>query len=83
MSGVVTITAKFTASNPTGTIATLPRFIGLGDNFVMILGNSGGKQAFAHLDGGKLDMTGVVGGGTLTGSCWITPQSFSLLGKES
>lgn len=83
VSGVVTITAKFTASNPSGTIATLPKFIGLGDNFIMILGNSGGKQAFAHLDGGKLDITGVVGGGVLDGSCWITPQSFSVIGRES
>ena len=74
--GVVTITAKFTASNPSGTIATLPRFVGLGDNFVMILGNAGNQQAFAHLDGGDLRITGVVGGGTLSGNCWITPQSF-------
>ena len=74
--GVVTLTAKFTASNANGTIATLPRFIGLGDNFVMILGSAGNKQAFAHLDGGNLQMTGVVGGGSLTGNCWITPQSF-------
>lgn len=80
--GVVTITAKFTASNPTGTIATLPRFIALGDNFIMILGNGGGQQAFAHLDGGDLVVTGVVGGGALSGSCWITPQSFSPIGKD-
>lgn len=83
VSGVVTITAKFTASNPSGTIATLPRFIGLGDNFIMILGNAGAKQAFAHLDGGKLVLTGLVGGGALSGNCWITPQSFGMIGKES
>lgn len=74
--GVVTLTAKFTANNPTGTIATLPRFIGLGDNFVLVIGNSGDKIAYAHLDGGDLSMTGLVGGGTLSNNCWITPQSF-------
>ena len=82
MGGVVTLTAKFTASNPTGTIAKLPKFIGLGDNFVMILGNAGNQQAFAHLDGGDLVVTGVVGGGTLSGNCWITPQSFSPIGLD-
>lgn len=81
--GVVTLTAKFTASNPNGTIATLPKFIDLGDNFITILGNAGNRQAFAHLDDGNLKMTGVVGGGTLTGNCWITPQSFSPIGQES
>lgn len=80
--GVVTLTAKFTASNPNGTIATLPKFIDLGDNFIMILGNAGNQRAFAHLDNGDLRMTGVVGGGTLTGNCWITPQSFSPIGQE-
>lgn len=80
--GVVTLTAKFTASHPSGTIATLPKFIGLGDNFIMILGHEGNQQAFAHLDGGKLDVTGVVGGGELGGNCWITPQSFIPIGKE-
>lgn len=80
--GVVTLTAKFTASKPSGTIATLPKFIGLGDNFIMILGNAGNQQAFAHLDGGKLDITGVVGGGELSGNCWITPQSFIPISKE-
>ena len=80
--GVVTLTAKFTASNPNGTIATLPKFITLGDNFIMILGNAGNQQAFAHLEGGNLRITGVVGGGTLTGNCWITPQSFSPIGQE-
>ena len=80
--GVVTLTAKFTASNPTGTIAKLPKFIDLGDNFIMILGNAGNQQAFAHLDDGNLNMTGVVGGGTLSGNCWITPQSFSPIGQE-
>lgn len=80
--GVVTLTAKFTASNPTGTIAKLPKFIGLGDNFIMILGNAGNQQAFAHLDGGDLVITGVVGSGTLSGNCWITPQSFSPIGKD-
>lgn len=80
--GVVTLTAKFTASNPTGTIATLPKFIDLGDNFIMILGNAGNQQAFAHLDGGDLAITGVVGGGELSGNCWITPQSFTPIGKE-
>lgn len=80
--GVVTLTAKFTASKPTGTIAKLPKFIGLGDNFIMILGNAGNQQAFAHLDGGNLDITGVVGGGELSGNCWITPQSFIPIGKE-
>lgn len=80
--GVVTLTAKFTATNPSGTIAKLPKFIGLGDNFIMILGNAGNQQAFAHLDGGDLVVTGVVGGGTLTGNCWITPQSFIPVGKD-
>lgn len=80
--GVVTLTAKFTASNPTGTIAKLPKFIDLGDNFIMILGNAGNQQAFAHLDNGELNITGVVGGGTLSGNCWITPQSFSPIGQE-
>ena len=80
--GVVTLTAKFTASNPSGTIATLPKFIDLGDNFIMILGNAGNQRAFAHLDNGDLQITGVVGGGTLTGNCWITPQSFSPIGQE-
>lgn len=80
--GVVTLTAKFSASNPTGTIAKLPKFISLGDNFVMILGNAGNQQAFAHLAGGSLDITGVVGGGVLSGNCWITPQSFSPIGQE-
>lgn len=80
--GVVTLTAKFTASNPSGTIAKLPKFIGLGDNFIMILGNAGGQVAFAHLDNGNLNVTGVVGGGTLAGNCWITPQSFTPIGKE-
>ena len=80
--GVVTLTAKFTASEPSGTIAMLPKFIGLGDNFIMILGNAGNQQAFAHLDGGKLDITGVVGGGQLSGNCWITPQSFIPIGRE-
>lgn len=74
--GVVTLTAKFSATNASGTIATLPRFIALGDNFVMILANAGAKQAYAHLDGGDLVFTGVVGGGGLSGNCWITPQSF-------
>lgn len=74
--GVVTLTAKFSASNASGTIATLPRFIALGDNFVMILGNSGSKMAYAHLDGGDLQLTGLVGGGALSDNCWITPQSF-------
>lgn len=80
--GVVTLTAKFTASEPTGTIAKLPKFIDLGDNFIMILGNAGNQRAFAHLDGGNLDITGVVGGGELSGNCWITPQSFIPIGKE-
>lgn len=80
--GVVTLTAKFTASGPSGTIATLPKFIDLGDNFIMILGNAGNQQAFAHLDDGNLEITGVVGGGTLTGNCWITPQGFSPIGQE-
>ena len=80
--GVVTLTAKFTASNPSGTIATLPKFIGLGDNFIMILGGAGNQQAFAHLNNGDLQITGVVGGGTLAGNCWITPQSFSPIGLE-
>lgn len=80
--GVVTLTAKFTASNPRGTIATLPNFIDLGDNFIMILGNAGNQQAFAHLNNGVLAITGVVGGGTLSGNCWITPQSFSPIGRE-
>lgn len=80
--GVVTLTAKFTASNPNGTIATLPKFIDLGDNFIMILGDAGNQQAFAHLSDGDLKITGVVGGGTLTGNCWITPQSFIPIGKE-
>lgn len=74
--GVVTLTAKFSASNASGTIATLPRFIGLGDNFVMILADAGDKQGFAHLDGGDLKFTGLAGGGALSGDCWITPQSF-------
>lgn len=74
--GVVTLTAKFSATNVSGTIATLPKFIALGDNFVMILANAGTKQAYAHLDGGDLAFTGVVGGGGLSGNCWITPQSF-------
>lgn len=74
--GVVTLTAKFSASNASGTIATLPRFIGLGDNFVMILADAGNKQGFAHLDGGDLKFTGLVDGGALSGNCWITPQSF-------
>lgn len=80
--GVVTLTAKFTASKPSGTIATLPKFISLGDNFIMILGNAGNQQAFAHLDSGELIITGVVGGGVLSGNCWITPQSFSPIGRE-
>lgn len=80
--GVVTLTAKFTTSKPTGTIAKLPKFIDLGDNFIMILGNAGGQQAFAHLSDGDLNVTGVVGGGVLSGNCWITPQSFSPIGKE-
>lgn len=74
--GVVTLTAKFTANNVSGTIATLPKFIGLGDNFVMALANSGDKQAYIHLDGGDLSFTGMVGGGSMVGNCWITPQSF-------
>ena len=80
--GVVTITAKFKASNPSGTIAKLPKFISLGDNFLMVLGNAGNQRAFAHLDGGVLDITGVVGGGVLSGNCWITPQSFIPIGKD-
>lgn len=80
--GVVTLTAKFTADNPSGTIATLPKFIDLGDNFIMILGGAGNQQAFAHLEGGDLTMTGVVGGGVLSGNCWITPQSFIPIGRE-
>lgn len=80
--GVVTLTAKFTAADPSGTIATLPKFIGLGDNFIMILGEEGNQQAFAHLDGGDLVITGVVGGGKLSGNCWITPQSFIPIGKD-
>lgn len=80
--GVVTLTAKFTASNPTGTIAVLPKFISLGDNFIMILGHEGNQQAFAHLDGGQLVITGVAGGGVLSGGCWITPQSFIPIGKD-
>lgn len=80
--GVVTLTAKFTASRPTGTIAKLPKFIDLGDNFIMILGNAGNQQAFAHLSDGDLNITGVVGGSELSGNCWITPQSFSPVGKE-
>lgn len=80
--GVVTLTAKFSASEPSGTIAKLPKFIDLGDNFIMILGNAGNQLAFAHLDDGNLNITGVVGGGTLSGNCWITPQSFSPIGQE-
>ena len=80
--GVVTLTAKFTAANPSGTIATLPKFIDLGDNFIMILGNAGNQQAFAHLTNGDLVVTGVVGGGELSGNCWITPQSFSPIGRD-
>ena len=44
--------------------------------------NAGNQQAFAHLDDGDLQITGVVGGGTLAGNCWITPQSFSPIGQE-
>jgi hypothetical protein len=80
--GVVTLTAKFTANNATGTIATLPRFISLGDNFVMVLANAGAKLGFAHLDGGDLAFTGLVGGGALSGNCWITPQSFIPICKD-
>lgn len=80
--GVVTLTAKFSASNPSGTIAKLPKFIDLGDNFIMILGGAGNQQAFAHLSGGDLTITGVVGGGVLSDNCWITPQSFSPIGRE-
>lgn len=80
--GVVTLTAKFTATEPSRTIAKLPKFIDLGDNFIMILGGSGNQQAFAHLSDGDLVITGVVGGGVLSGNCWITPQSFSPIGKE-
>lgn len=80
--GVVTLTAKFTAVQPSGTIAKLPKFIDLGDNFIMILGGSGNQLAFAHLAGGDLRMTGVVGGGVLSGDCWIVPQSFSPIGWE-
>lgn len=80
--GVVTLTAKFTATNPTGLIAKLPKFIDLGDNFIMILGGAGNQPAFAHLSKGRLEITGVVGGGTLDGNCWITPQSFVPIGKE-
>lgn len=80
--GVVTLTAKFTASHPTGTIAKLPKFVGLGDNFITILGGAGNQQAFAHLDGGDLSVTGLVGGGELSGNCWITPQSFIPVGKD-
>lgn len=80
--GVVTLTAKFSASEPSGTVAKLPKFIDLGDNFIMILGGAGGQQAFAHLAGGDLRITGVVGGGTLSGNCWITPQSFIPIGRE-
>lgn len=80
--GVVTLTAKFTASEPSGTIAKLPKFIDLGDNFIMILGSAGNQQAFAHLAGGDLQITGVVGGGKLSGNCWITPQSFIPIGRE-
>ncbi len=79
--GVVTLTAKFTASKPTGTIAKLPKFIDLGDNFIMILGGAGNQMAFAHLADGNLDITGVVGGGELKGNCWITPQSFIPIGR--
>lgn len=80
--GVATLSAKFTASHPTGTIAKLPKFFDLGDNFIMILGDAGNQQAFAHLSNGNLDITGVVGGGTLSGNCWITPQSFIPIGRE-
>lgn len=80
--GVVTLTAKFAASKPSGTIAKLPKFIDLGDNFIMILGGAGNQQAFAHLANGDLAITGVVGGGELSGNCWITPQSFTPIGKE-
>lgn len=80
--GVVTLTAKFSADGANGTIATLPRFISLGDNFVMILANAGGKQAFAHLDNGDLRITGLVGGGDLAGNCWITPQSFTPICRD-
>lgn len=80
--GVVTLTAKFTASNPKGTIAKLPKFIDLGDNFIMILGGAGNQMAFAHLTNGELNITGVVGGGTLSNNCWITPQSFTPIGRE-
>lgn len=80
--GVVTLTAKFTATNPSGTIAKLPKFIDLGDNFIMILGNAGNQMAFAKLSNGNLDITGVVSGGTLSGNCWITPQSFSPIGQD-
>lgn len=80
--GVVTLTAKFSASKPSGTIAKLPKFIDLGDNFIMILGGAGNQQAFAHLSDGNLNITGIVGGGVLSGNCWITPQSFSPIGKE-
>lgn len=80
--GVVTLTAKFTASEPSGTVAKLPKFIGLGDNFIMVLGGSGNQLAFAHLDGGVLNVTGVVGGGVLSGNCWITPQSFIPIGRD-
>lgn len=82
MGGVVTLTAKFSASEPSGTIAKLPKFIDLGDNFIMILGGMGNQQAFAHLAGGDLRITGVVGGGKLSGNCWITPQSFIPIGRE-
>lgn len=82
MGGVVTLTAKFSASEPSGTIAKLPKFIDLGDNFIMILGGAGNQQAFAHLAGGDLRITGVVGGGTLSGNCWIAPQSFIPIGRE-
>lgn len=80
--GVVTLTAKFTARTPEGTIAKLPKFIDLDDNFIMILGKMGDQMAFAHLTGGDLRINGVVGGGTLDGLSWITPQSFSPIGRE-
>lgn len=80
--GILSIIGKFscTGSVTSGTtICTMPLPFDLGDGFITaIIGLSGGdKIAFLRLTQGNLEYIGAAGGGDMSGTVWITPQSWT------
>ena len=82
--GILSIIGKFscTGSVTSGTtICAMPLPFDLGDGFITaIMGLGGGdKIAFLRLTQGNLEYTGAAGGGDMSGTVWITPQSWTAI----